>query len=416
MSYDNFPTLEDVDLSGKRVLLRISADVPLTCEADGVIEVADDTRLRAVIPTFKALLEKQCSIVCCGGWLGRPTGAIIPELRMDPVAKCMSELLEIPVQKLDDCVGRDVEQAVSQLKPGEIVLLENTRFHPEEAANSSEFASTLASFGEVCVFDAFSQSHRNHASTTGIVRLLPTVLGPQMVHELTELKLVTENPEHPFVAVLGGAKITDKIGMLLTLVDKADIVLIGGAIASAFLKSREVMVGSSKINSDDIDKTGADSIELAKEISGRAGNKLILPIDLIAGDSPTSPTRTTIVEMKGAKIKPDMEFNDIGPKTVELFEPIISSAKTIFWNGPMGRNETPVFSSGTVGIASAIAKNKSAVTIVGGGDSAKAVRELNLTDQFTHVSTGGGASLVVVSGRELAVLNAIKEGTRRTAS
>ena len=416
MAYDGFKTLEDINVTGKRVLLRISADVPLTTNSDGSIEVGDDTRLRAVVPTFQRLLKEQCSIVCCGGWLGRPEGTVDPKLRLDPIAKRLSELLGVEVIKLDDCIGDYVVRAAKQLKSGQIILLENTRFHPEEAANDPKFAASLASLAEVCVFDAFAQSHRNHASTTGIVGLLPTVLGPQMVGELTALQRITNSPEHPFVVVMGGAKITDKISILRTLVSKADSILIGGAVASTFLKAHGTDVGTSKIESADISKVNESPIEMAREITKLVGTKLYLPVDMIAGDSATAPTMTSIVDLIHGTIQSTMGFYDIGPATAELYRPIISAAKTVFWNGLMGVSETPAFRSGTVATASMIAKNKDALTVIGGGDTADALNELHITDQFNHVSTGGGASLVVVSGGELAVLQAMNKGVSKVVS
>ncbi len=408
MSYEGFQTLEDVDVTGKRVLLRAAYDTALET-VGGQIRVADDSRLRASLPTIEWLLEAHCSIVICGGKLGRPKGEIVPALRMDPVAVRLSELLGRPVQKLDDCVGEAVEQAVSRLAPGEIVLLENARFYPEEFSKDESYIAGLARLGELCVFDAFAEAHRDMASTTGLVRVMPTVLGPLMVSELSALSQITHDPARPFVVVLGGAKITDKIGMLRRLVDDADQVVIGGAMANVFLKSRGADVGASVVESADIDGSGLDPLELARDISVRAGHKLVLPTDFIAGDDKRTPTVSETVVLGPDVLPTGHGYFDIGPASRQRYADVISTARTIFWNGTMGVNTTPVFAVGTQVVAQAIAKNKGAITIAGGGDTAEAAHQFGVEDKFTHVSTGGGASLKVVSGEELAVLKVLKE-------
>ncbi len=407
--YDGLSTLEDVDLTGQRVLLRVAYDVPLVRVAGGGWRVEDDTRITKTIPTIRQLLDAHCSIVICGGYLGRPKGEIVPDLRMDPVAARLRKLLERPVTKLDDCVGPSVEQAVARMAPGDIVLLENSRFQPGERTVNPDLSDQLAGLADVCVFDAFAQAHRKHASTVGIVTRLPTVLGPLMVRELQELGKL-EAPDRPFVVVLGGKKISDKAAVLRRLMGVADRILIGGALANVFLKAQGVDVGSSLVESQDVDGTGLDPLTVARELLDQAGEKLSLPTDGVASNDPFHPLGTRHVLFSEASVPAELSLYDIGPATRQQFIGEIRPAQTIFMNGLLGVTETETFSAGTDAVVAAITANRSAFSIAGGGDTEGYLHARRLADRFTHVSTGGGASLVVVSGQELAVITAMKEG------
>lgn len=409
MPYDGLPTLDDADVTGKRVLLRVAYDVPLVTSTGGTVEVGVDGRIPATIPTIQQLLDAQSSIVICGGWLGRPNGVVVPELRMDPVARRLGELLARPVTKLDDCVGPEVEQAVARMEPGDIVLLENSRFHPGERIADPTLADQVARLGDLCVFDAFGQAHRVHASTTGIVTRMPTVLGPLMVRELQELGRLAR-PEHPFVVVLGGKKITDKAAVLRRLVGVADRILIGGALANVFLSARGLAVGTSLVESQDIDHTGVDPLAVARELLERAGEKIVQPVDAIAANDALAPLTTNVIQLDRDGVPTNRGLYDIGPETVERFQGELQSAETIFMNGLMGVTETQEFTAGTDAVVRAIGTNRDAFTVAGGGDTEGYLHRRHLADQFSHVSTGGGASLVVVSGQELAVMAALKGG------
>jgi len=371
----NKKTIRDVDVRGKRVLVRVDFNVPLKEGA-----VADDTRIRAALPTVNYLLEQGAALILCSH-LGRPKGKIVPELRMDPVATRLAELLGRPVKKLDDCVGPEVETAVKATQPGDVILLENTRFHPEERANDPEFARQLASLAEIYVNDAFGAAHRAHASTEGVTHYLPAVAGFLMEKELKFLGQATENPEHPYVAILGGAKISDKIGVVENLLKECDRLLIGGGMANTFFKAMDFEVGDSLI------EEGA--VEMAEALLKQAGGTLVLPVDVVIADAFDNDARTRVVAPN--EVPPGWRILDIGPK---------GGAKTVVWNGPLGVFEMPNFAKGTFALAQSLA-DLDAVTIIGGGDSAAAVRQAGLTARMTHVSTGGGASLEFLEGKVL---------------
>ncbi|UCF61955.1 MAG: phosphoglycerate kinase [Anaerolineaceae bacterium] len=377
-------TIRDVLLMGQRVLVRVDFNVPLD---NG--NVADDTRLLASIPTIKYLIENGATVVLCSH-LGRPKGKIVPSLSLRPVAKRLSELLGQEVGFVGDCIGPEVRKAVEKLQSGEIILLENTRFHPEEGANDPDFAGELASLADLFVNDAFGSAHRAHASTEGVAHHIPAIAGFLLEKELKYLGAALEKPEHPFVAILGGAKISDKIGVVQRLLDQADQLLIGGAMANTFLAAAGNDMASSLVEED--------SLALAKTLLDEAGSRLMLPVDLVVADAFSEDAEKLIVTPD--EVPADWRAMDIGPNTVEKFGEALKGAQLVVWNGPMGVFEFGPFSAGTKGLAEAVAECEG-TTIVGGGDSAAAIRQAGLTDKIDHVSTGGGASLELIEGKAL---------------
>jgi phosphoglycerate kinase len=380
----NKKTIRDIDVQGKRVLVRVDFNVPLKEGA-----VTDDTRIQAALPTLNYLLERDAALILCSH-LGRPKGKVVPELKMDPVAARLSELLDRPVKKLDDCIGPEVEAATQAMQPGDVILLENTRFHPEEKANDAEFAQQLAGLAELYVNDAFGSAHRAHASTEGVAHSLPAVAGFLMEKELEFLGQATENPEHPYVAILGGAKISDKIGVIESLLEKCDRLLIGGGMANTFFKGMGFDVGDSLVEDE--------AVETAKTLLKSAADRLVLPVDVVIADAFDNAANTKVVAPN--EVSAGWRILDVGPKTLATFESALSGAKTVVWNGPLGVFEMSNFAQGTFGMAKLLAR-LDAVTVIGGGDSAAAVRQAGLKDQMTHVSTGGGASLEFLEGKTL---------------
>ncbi len=377
-------TIRDVDVQGKRVLVRVDFNVPLKEGA-----VADDTRIRAALPTINYLLEHGAAVILCSH-LGRPKGKIVPELRMNPVAERLAELLDRPVKKLDDCVGPEVEAAVGAMQPGDVVLLENTRFHPEEKANDAQFARQMAGLAELYVNDAFGAAHRAHASNVGVAQYLPAVAGFLMEKELEFLGKAVEAPERPYVAILGGAKISDKIGVIESLLERCDRLLIGGGMANTFFKAMGFGVGDSLVEEE--------AVSTAQSLLEKAGSQLVLPVDVVIADAFDNEANVRVVAPNA--VPAGWRILDVGPKTVATFESALGGARTVVWNGPLGVFEMPNFAVGTFDVARLLAE-LDAVTIIGGGDSAAAVRQAGLTDQMTHVSTGGGASLEFLEGKVL---------------
>ena len=385
-------TVRDIAVKGKRVLVRVDFNVPLE---NG--EVADDTRIRAVLPTIRYLLEHGAAVILMSH-LGRPKGKISDELRLDPVARSLERLLGKELIKLDDCVGPEVERATKSLQPGQVLLLENLRFHPEEEENDQGFARQLASLADVYVNDAFGAAHRAHASTTGVTAYLPSVAGLLMERELQMLGEALANPTRPFVAVLGGAKVSGKIGVIRSLLSKVDLLLVGGGMANTFLKAQGLEVGQSLVDND--------SLAVAREMLDQAGQRLVLPVDVVVADAFAADAEARTVSTD--TVPPGWLIVDIGPRTVSLFEKKLSTAGTVVWNGPMGVFEFPRFAAGTRALAESLARSQ-ATSIVGGGDSAAAVRQAGLEDKMTFVSTGGGASLMFLEGRSLPGVEALED-------
>lgn len=385
-------TVRDIDVSGKRVLMRVDFNVPLG--EDG--SILDDRRIRAALPTIEYLLDKGAKLILVSH-LGRPKG-VDPAFKMDNVARRLSELLGKPVLKLDSCVGPEVKQAVEKMAPGDIIMLENVRFYEGETKNDPEFARQLAELADVYVNDAFGTAHRAHASTEGVTKYLPAVAGFLMEKELEFLGKVISQPDKPFVVILGGAKVSDKIGVIDNLLDKADTLLIGGGMLFTFLKAKGLEIGKSLLD--------AEHLEYARQVLERGGNKIVLAEDVVVADkvAPDASYKTVPVD----SIPPDWTGVDIGPRSVETFARYIMSAKTVFWNGPMGIYEIEVFAEGTKGVAKAVAES-SALSIVGGGDIAAALEELSYAEKISHISTGGGASLEFIEGKELPGVVALQD-------
>ncbi len=381
----NKKTIRDVDVKGKRVLVRVDFNVPLS---EGT--VADDTRIQAALPTIQYLLDREATVILCSH-LGRPKGKAVDELRMDPVAHHLAQLLGRPVLKLDDCIGPEVESAVQSAKPGDLILLENTRFHPEETENDPAFAAKLAGLADLYVNDAFGTAHRAHASSEGVAHYLPAVAGLLMEQELTFLGSALESPERPFVAILGGAKVSDKIGVIENLLGQADALLIGGGMANTFLLADGYDVAESLVEEG--------SLDIARDLIKRGGDKLVLPVDVTIADRFDADAFSQVVAVAG--VPPHWRILDIGPRTLELFRERLAGAKTIVWNGPMGVFEFPKFAVGTEAVARMLAALPDATTIIGGGESVAAVKQVGLDGKMSHISTGGGASLEFLEGKTL---------------
>jgi len=377
-------TIEDIDVTGKRVLVRVDFNVPIR---DG--KVGDDTRIQAALPTLHYLLDHQATLILCSH-LGRPKGEVKQEFSLKPVADYLSMVLGQHVKFVEDCIGPVAEQAVKELSPGDVLLLENTRFHAGEKKNDPAMAKQLAGLADLYVNDAFGSAHRAHASTEGVTQYLPSVAGYLMEKEIIYLGQAIANPARPFIAILGGAKISDKIGVIRNLLDKADQVMIGGGMANTFFKAQGYPVGDSLVEDD--------SLDIARELIKLADYRLRLPVDVVIGDKFKADAEQVVMSM--GPIPDGWRILDIGPETVKTFRKPISEAGTIAWNGPMGVFEFPRFAEGTIGLAKAIARSN-ATSIIGGGDSVAAVKNAGLADQITHISTGGGAFLEMLEGKVL---------------
>ena len=392
----NKKTIEDIDVSGKKVLVRCDFNVPL----DENKNITDETRINAALPTIKYLLEHGAAVILCSH-LGRPKGEFNMKYSLAPVAKRLSEKLGFEVKLAKDVIGPDAKKLAAEVKPGQAVLLENVRFHAEEEKNDPAFAKELASMADIYVSDAFGTVHRAHASTAGVAEYLPAVAGFLIGKELNFLGKAVTNPERPFVAILGGAKVKDKIGVITNLIEKVDTLLIGGGMAYTFMKATGGEIGNSLCDDE--------RLSLALELLDKAkakGVKLLLPIDNVCGKEFNNDTEQMICE--SGKIPEGWEGLDIGPKTVELFSKEIKAAKTVVWNGPMGVFEMPNFAKGTLAIATAMAESD-ATTIIGGGDSAAAVTQMGLAGKMSHISTGGGASLEFLEGKTLPGVAALND-------
>lgn len=382
----NKQTIRDADLAGKRVLIRVDFNVPVK---NGV--VTDDTRVRAAIPTLKAILDQKPKYIALMSHLGRPKGEVKPEFSLKPVVPVLAELLGVDVAFAEDCVGEPAKTAAAALPEGGVLLLENTRFHAEERKNNPEFAAQLAELGDVYVNDAFGSAHRAHASTEGVTQSLPAVGGLLMEKELDYLANAVESPEHPFVAILGGAKVSDKIGVIEALLTKCDKLLIGGGMANTFYQAQGIAMADSLVEED--------ALNTAKALLEKSGGKLVLPQEVVIADAFDNDANTQVIKIADG-VPDGWRVLDISAGAVEEFRRVLSGAKTVVWNGPMGVFEMPNFAKGTFAVAEILAES-SATTIIGGGDSAAAVTQAGLADRMSHISTGGGASLELLEGKQL---------------
>ena len=392
----NKKTVKDIDLKGKKVFVRCDFNVPM----DENQNITDNTRIKAALPTIKYLVEQNCKIILASH-LGRPKGEVKPEFSLKPVAKELSKLLGKDIIMANDVIGEDATSKAENLKEGEIMLLENVRFHREETDNDPEFAKKLASMAEIFVNDAFGTAHRAHASTTGIADYIPGVAGFLIEKELKFLGNAINNPERPFVAILGGAKVSDKIGVIDSLLDKVDTLMIGGGMAYTFFKAQGYNVGNSLC---EVEKTDLALEEMKK--AKAKGVKLLLPIDTKIGKEFKPDTESKTVAW--TEIPDEWEGFDIGEKTIEMFKKELQNAKTVIWNGPLGLFEFDQFAIGTNEIAKTLA-DLDATTIIGGGDSAAAVTKAGLADKMTHISTGGGASLEFLEGKKLPGIECLQD-------
>lgn len=388
----NKKTVKDIDLKGKRVFMRVDFNVPM---ADG--KVTDDKRIKAALPTIKYVLEQGASVLLASH-LGRPKGGPDPEFSLAAAAEVLAGHLGKPVIMAPDCVGPEVEKIAAGLKPGDVVMLENTRFHKGEEKNDLDLAKQMAALADVYVNDAFGSAHRAHSSTEGIARFLPAVSGFLMEQELEYLGRAVANPEHPYVAILGGAKISDKILVVETLLSKCDKLIIGGGMANTFLTAQGLNMQDSLVEEA--------SIETAKAILAKSGDKLVLPVDAVIADKFDAEANSQVVDVD--KIPAGWRMLDVGPKTLEAYKAVLAAAKLVVWNGPVGVFEMPRFAEGTFALAKLLAES-SATTVIGGGDSASAVKKAGVAKQMTHVSTGGGASLEFLEGKELPGVAALND-------
>jgi phosphoglycerate kinase len=380
----NKKIVTDLDVKGKKVLVRVDFNVPIK---DG--KVTDDTRITAALPTIQYLLDNGAAVILCSH-LGRPKEGPDPAYSMKPVAEHLATLISVPVKFAEDCIGPVAEKAAAELKPGEVLVLENTRFHPEETKNDPAMAKALASLADLYVNDAFGSAHRAHASTAGVAEYLPSAAGFLMEKEIRYLGNAIANPVRPFVAILGGAKISDKIGVINNLLTKADKILIGGGMANTFLAAKGYQMGDSLVEPEVLGQ--------AKELLEKSSGKLVLPVDLVIADAFDAEANKKVIPV--GDVPAGWRVLDIGPETVKAFGAEIAAAGTVVWNGPMGVFEFPRFAEGTYGVAKAVANSK-AISIIGGGDSVAAINQSGLSDKITHISTGGGASLEMLEGLEL---------------
>lgn len=384
-------TIRDIDVKGKRVLVRVDFNVPIE---NG--RIVDDRRIRESLPTIRYLLDHNAAVILCSH-LGRPKGRDA-KFSLAPVASHLGELLGRPVAFAGDVVGEAVMQKAQALKPGDVLVLENTRFYPEEEKNDAAFAQKLAALADIYVNDAFGSAHRAHASTEGVAHYLPAVAGFLMEKELNYLGSALANPTHPFVAILGGAKVSDKLGVIENLLGKVDRLLIGGGMANTFFKAQGLEVGDSLVENDKLD--------MARMLLDKGAGKVVLPVDAVIADKFDNSANTRIVASNN--VPAGWRILDIGPRTIETFANILASAKTVVWNGPLGVFEMPNFARGTLEIARRLASLSGVTSIIGGGDSAAAVEQAGVADKITHISTGGGASLEFLEGKELPGVTALQ--------
>jgi phosphoglycerate kinase len=390
-------TVRDIEVSGKRVLVRVDFNVPLD-EKTG--EITDDNRIQASLPTIKYLVDHSAKIILMSH-LGRPKGKVVEGLRLAVVAQRLSQLLRKPVVMAADCIGPEVEKLVADLKSGDVLLLENLRFHAEEEAGDASFAQTLARLGDVVVNDAFGAAHRAHASISGITDYLPAVAGFLLEKEIENLGKILGNPTRPFASLLGGAKISDKVSMLENIMSKVDFLLIGGGMAAIFLKVKSFEVGLSLVETEMLNTTAK-----LMEKTRKSGVHLILPVDVVVAEEINNEAKIEVVPV--GKIPKDKRIVDMGPQTISNFSQELHNCRTVFWNGPLGIFEIPQFAKGTQELAQCLA-NLKATTVIGGGSTAEAVNEMGLANKMSFVSTGGGASLEFLSGEKLPGVEALRD-------
>ena len=388
----NKKTVRDIDVNGKKVLVRVDFNVPLK---DGA--VGDDTRIRGALPTIQYLLDNGAAVILCSH-LGRPKGEANLKYSLKPVAEYLKGLVSNPVYFADDCLGESAKEGAANLKPGEILVLENTRFYKGEEKNDLEMAKGLADLADLYVNDAFGTAHRAHASTEGVTHFKPGVAGFLLEKEIQYLSSAVEDPKRPFVAILGGAKISDKIGVIKNLLNKADKVLIGGGMANTFFAAQGYDMADSLVQEE--------ALDTAKEILAAGSDKLVLPVDMVIANAFENEAEKKTVET--GNVPAGWRVLDIGEKTVELYSSLVSTAATVVWNGPMGVFEMPEFAKGTFAVAKAVA-DSNAISIIGGGDSVAAIQESGLADKVTHISTGGGASLEMLEGLVLPGVAALED-------
>jgi phosphoglycerate kinase len=393
----NKMTVRDIEVNGKKVLVRVDFNVPIDINTG---TITDDSRIRASLPTIKYLLERHAKVILLSH-LGRPKGKVVDDMRLAPVARCLSGILGQEVKVAPDCIGPEAEKAVAALKPGDVLMLENLRFHPEEEKGDESFAKALASLGDIYVNDAFGTSHRAHASISSIARFLPAVAGFLLEKEINTLGGLLESPERPFIALIGGAKVSDKVAMLKNIMGKVDSLLIGGGMAATFLKARGYGVGTSQVEADIIDIAA----DLMKQTE-KSGSRFLLPLDVMVADKIDSSSSSNVVSVDN--VPSDKLIVDIGPRTIDLFSKELEKSRTVFWNGPMGIAEIPQFAQGTHAMAKLLPRLK-AKTIVGGGSTAEVIASLGLADKVTFVSTGGGASLEFLGGESLPGVVALRD-------
>ncbi len=388
----NKKTVRDIDVKGKKVLVRVDFNVPLK---DGA--VSDDTRIRGALPTIQYLLDNGAAVILCSH-LGRPKGTADPKYSLKPVAEYLQKLVPNKVYFADDCAGESAVKAAADLKPGEILVLENTRYYACEEKNDLGLAEKLANLADLYVNDAFGTAHRAHSSTEGVTHFKPGVAGFLLEKEIQYLSSAVEDPKRPFVAILGGAKISDKIGVIKNLLSKADKVLIGGGMANTFFAAKGIDMADSLVQEE--------AIETAKEILAAGSDKLVLPVDMVIADAFDNNANKKVVDV--ADVENGWRVLDIGPKTVELYSKLVADAATVVWNGPMGVFEMPEFAKGTFAVAKAVA-DSNAISIIGGGDSVAAIQQSGLASKVTHISTGGGASLEMLEGIQLPGVAALED-------
>lgn len=389
-------TVKDVDVKGKRVFARVDFNVPMQ---DG--KITDDTRIRAALPTIQYLIEQGAKVILASH-LGRPKGQVVEEMRLTAVGERLAELLGKPVKKVDEAYGESVKAEIEKMNEGDVLLLENVRFYPGETKNDPELAKAFAELADIFVNDAFGTAHRAHASTAGIAEYIPAVSGFLLQKELEVIGGALENPKRPFTAIIGGAKVKDKIGVIENLLDKVDNLIIGGGLAYTFIKAQGYEIGQSLLEED--------KIELAKEFIQKAKEKGVnfyMPVDAVVANEFAEDAETKIVDIK--EIPSDWQALDIGPKTRELYQEVVKKSALVIWNGPMGVFEFEKFAEGTKAVADGLAQSENTFTIIGGGDSAAAVEKFNLADKMDHISTGGGASLEFMEGKVLPGVAALKD-------